>query len=299
MKKLALAATLALACSSANAGVVSAAGGVYWDALAGQPNFESTVDYTQWWTTTNTATGQDTGAGVNSAVDANAVTPSMTNLTSLLGDRPELVGIGEFLMNTGNGGNPSCSGCELTFSFGGIFLEDITMEDTVFGPRLTPQINADAAWLNIYLDYDNAGEFDVSAAATANAATIATEVGQATNGTLWLSTMLEEFSYTPDFGALFYDQALAAGSSQFLVDVTGGIAQNNFLPFFNLMYEANTRGLSSSFSEGNDPTFSTQKLYALTGDGTVQAATISAPSTLAFMGLGLFGLAFAARRRNK
>jgi hypothetical protein len=309
MKKLALAATLAVACASANAGVVTAAGGVYWDALAGQPNFEATVDYTQWWTTDNTATGQDVGGVVNSSVSANGVVPSTANFLTLLGngESPELVGVGEFFMNSSNGGNPSCASCEMTFAFGGVFLESIVTDTVTIGgatfPVQVPVINTDNAWLNLYLDTANPTEFDVSFAATATAATMGTEVAEATNGSLWLSTMLQDFAYTPDTSSQLFGQPLAKGSSSFFAAVTGGIAQNNFLGFFvgsdGSLNEASTQGLTSNFSDANDTIFANQNIYALSGDGTVQAATVSAPSTIAFMGLGLFGLAFAARRRNK
>lgn len=40
-------------------------------------------------------------------------------------------------------------------------------------------------------------------------------------------------------------------------------------------------------------------MYAFGTAGNLEGVAVSAPSTIAFMGLGLFGLAFAARRRNK
>jgi hypothetical protein len=58
-------------------------------------------------------------------------------------------------------------------------------------------------------------------------------------------------------------------------------------------------GLSQTFLRENVPGAKYDVFAATNRTGSISGFAVSAPSTIAFMGLGLFGLAFAARRRNK
>ncbi|WP_412971472.1 PEP-CTERM sorting domain-containing protein [Glaciecola sp. MF2-115] len=304
MKKLLATTALLLASSYASAGIVNAAGGVFWDALPQAENFEASVDYTQWWTINNTTLVSDT----NVAVDNSAILPTTANLTANLANDPELVGAGKFNMNASGLGAPQCASCELTFTFGGIFLDAFTPTPTgVFAPDGNggfvevfidiPTLNTTAAWLNIYLDTTNPGEFDE--ALIVNSATAGAEAADAVDGTLWLSSMLGDFEYTADTDFQVIAEPLAVGSSQFFGDAIGGIAQANFLEnFFFGSYETSAFGLTSAFVPTGASDISNISAYSRRGSGNVTAATIPEPSFIALFGLSLIGLGFAARRRK-
>lgn len=290
MKKLLLATAMLAASSAANAGVVSAAGGVSWEVDGGLPNFSATIDFTQWWTITNTTEVGD----VNTAVSTETIAPTLASLSGALasGQAPELVGAGKF--NLGNGvGEPNCNGCELTFSFGGL----------LFDPQnsATP-IDASEGWLNIYVDYAQVGgafdegQFTSLASATDHA-------GRAVDGDLWLSLELSDFIYNPDPVYVNLGEPLLSGATLFYGNVVGGIAQNNFIPdFFQSAFEADAFGLTSIFDDNSRPPQSTAELnvsnYSVRGSGNVEAATVSAPSTIAMFGLALVGLGAMTRRRK-
>ena len=286
-----------LASASASAGLVSAAGGVSWNTLPSEPNFAAAVEYTQWWSTTNT-----TGiADHNVALDGASIAPTIASLATAIanGDSPELVGVGQVLLGGGLG-EPNCGNCELTFSFGGLYFDGIqTVGTGAFAPdgnggfveimADVPVINSQDSWLNIYIDYQ-ANEFDEGA--VVDEASANSEGAEAVDGTLWLSAQNELFEYTPDgsSGA----EPLSVGSSSFVSNIIGGIAQFNIESnFFQNMYDVDAFGLTSSFVK-SDGTIAN---YSDRGTGNFAAQTVSEPGTMALFGLGLLGLAGVARRK--
>lgn len=289
MKKILAISTLLLASASANAGVVSAAGGVSWETGGNTlPNFSATIDFTQWWTTDNTA---DVNGGT---LAGTSIAPTVSSLgTSLaLGDAPELVGAGKFQLGTGVG-EPNCNGCELTFAFGGLFFQADPNEP----------IDATDGWLNVYVDYDKVGgQFDE--ALIVDAASAATQAVNATDGTLWVSLALRDFIYTPTADYLALGEPLLDGNSAFFGEVLGGIAADNFVTdFFLGVYEADAFGLTSRFDDNrrapNDASGLNVQNYSVRGTGNVEAATVVEPSTIALFGLSLIGFGAAQRRKKK
>lgn len=290
MKKLLLATAMLAASSAANAGVVSAAGGVSWEVDGGLPNFSATIDFTQWWTVTNTTDVDD----VNTAVSAEAISPTLASLSGALagGQAPELVGAGKF--NLGNGlGEPNCNGCELTFSFGGLFFDP---------QNAAAPIDSSEGWLNIYVDYAQVGgEFDE--AAMDNFADSTDHAERAVDGDLWLSLGLRDFIYNADPSYVTLGEPLLSGTTLFYGDVLGGLAEYNFIPdFFASAFEADAFGLTSIFDDNSRTPTSQAALnvqnYSVRGSGNVEAATVSAPSTIAMFGLALVGLGAVTRRRK-
>ncbi len=190
-KKLVLSSALVLS-GAANAGAIMAPGWVSWDPKAAIPNFEGPVVFTQWWTVENDTTRTD----YNSAVDGTAIAPTLANLGGTLVGQliPELVGVGEFNLNLGNAGTPSCASCELTFSFGGIFLTGFEEVGTGTFAQVSPGefeeimimlpvIDTDTAWINVYVDNDNPNEFDKDGVIdTASAIDIDAEIEDAVDG---------------------------------------------------------------------------------------------------------------------
>lgn len=290
MKKLLLATAMLAASSAANAGVVSAAGGVSWEVDGGLPNFSATIDFTQWWTVTNT-TGV---ADLNTAVSAETISPTLSSIAGAQagGQAPELVGAGKF--NLGNGlGEPNCNGCELTFSFGGLFFDP---------QNANAPIDSTNGWLNIYVDYaQTGGAFDE--AAMDNFADAADHAARAVDGDLWLSLNLRDFQYYADPAYAAIGEPLISGTTLFYGEVIGGIAESNFISdFFAGAYEADAFGLASTFDDNSRAPTSPAGLnvseYSVRGSGNVEAATVSAPSTIAMFGLALVGLGAMTRRRK-
>jgi hypothetical protein len=297
MKKFLAITTLALASLTAQAGVVTGAGGVSWLQKPTAPNFETSIDYTQWWTTNNTTGIADVGVGV----DTSSINPTIANFVANLADVPELVGAGHFDLGVGVG-EPNCTNCELTFNFGGFFLEGFDQVGTgTFRPdgsggfeeilATVPSINTDNAWLNLYLG-DTAAQFDESLIIDAGSAS--TQVANAVDGDLWLSLSLHNFVYTADI--LAGTEPLSLGSSTFFGSVEGGSSAANFeSDFFLGLFDASAFGLTSSFIVPNSSDIVN---YSTRGSGNVQAETVSEPTTLAVFGLALLGFAGAARRKQ-
>lgn len=291
MKKLLLATAMLAASSAANAGVVSAAGGLSWEVDGGLPNFSATIDFTQWWTVSNTTTISDTNQAVSSA----SISPTFSSLIGSIqsGQAPELVGAGKFNLNQGGIGEPSCNGCELTFSFGGLFFDPANQ---------AAPIDSSTGWLNIYVDYAKVGgAFDEGM--MTNAVDVADHASRAVDGELWLSLGLSDFIYNADPSYASLGEPLLSGTTLFYGDVVGGIAQNNFISdFFESAFEADAFGLTSIFDDNSRAPQSSADLnvsnYSVRGNGNVEAATVSAPSTIAMFGLALVGLGISTRRRK-
>ena len=279
MKKLLLATAMLAASSAANAGVVSAANGVSWEVDGGLPNFSATIDFTQWWTISNTTGLTDYGTAVSGV----SIDPTLASIAGAQanGDAPELVGAGKF--NLGNGvGEPNCNGCELTFSFGGLFFDPQTP---------AAPIDSSAGWLNIYVDYTQVGGvFDEGLIEDAAAA--ATQSANAVDGDLWLSLELRDFEYYADPAYAAINEPLLSGTTLFFGEVVGGAAQSNFISdFFVGAYEADAFGLASTFDDNSRAPQNSGDLnvsqYSVRGSGNVEAATVSSPSSIALFGLAL------------
>jgi hypothetical protein len=290
MKKLLLATAMLAASSAANAGVVSAANGVSWEVDGGLPNFSATIDFTQWWTISNTTGLTDYGTAVSGV----SIDPTLASIAGAHAnnDAPELVGAGKF--NLGNGvGEPNCNGCELTFSFGGLFFDPQTP---------AAPIDSSAGWLNIYVDYAQVGgQFDEGL--IENAASAATQGANAVDGDLWLSLELRDFEYYADPAYVAVGEPLLSGTTLFFGEVVGGSAQNNFISdFFAGAFEADAFGLASTFDDNSrapqNPADLNVSQYSVRGSGNVEAATVSSPSSIALFGLALVAVGGMSRRRK-
>jgi hypothetical protein len=295
MKKLLLATALSVASLSANAEVITTTGGVsviQSDTIAAdQANLQTSVDFTQWWTTpVNTNT-----PGAN--LSTNTILASPATLDAAV--NAELVGMGvinvfDGLVTDGNApsNRPICDGCQLSFTFGG-FMRDVAV----------PELDFSSAWLNIYLDYNFnsiANPFDIAndQGATLN---ISDEVAKAVDGVLWLSLDIRNFVFTPD---ITNPNPNAGGVVGFQGDVSSdparlGLASDAFVnDFFAIggdSYDVNTRGFTAFFER----TSGSGNLlpYAVNGSGNIEARVVSEPGAIALFSLGLIGLGLSARRR--
>lgn len=256
LTKIAAIASLGLASMTATAGNVTV-GGVTWDPdfdNGFSSDFGATSSFQQWFTAPGASTigdqvvDQDT---IDNALDA-GVFPS------------ELVGVGEF--NLFNGLDTSgflCSGCELTFAFGGIKYDNTGGVQT---------FDTTQSWFKIYVD------------TSADFVTNPGDFADAQDGQVFLSGSFDSFSLTSG--------SLLNGFSEALLSVTGGLAKNYFDT--NTLFGSDLK-LSGSANFLNNPKFSKVASADIVGDSVV---VIPEPASLAIVGLGMLGLGAMSRRRK-
>jgi hypothetical protein len=305
MKKLLLATALSVASLSANAEVISTAGGVSIIqspfTTADQANLQITTGFTQWWTSPGNS------SAANALLSTNTFLASPATLDAAPGGITELVGVGEFENYNGSVADaalaskfniPICNGCQLTFAFGG-FLRDAVAVAAGDG------FDFSNAWLNVYLDYDaasSASRTNIANAQTAAQADI--EVAKAVDGDLWLALDIQAFTFAPLQSPFLPGGAVnpsynpnAAGAVGFSGNVVGGLAQDSFASdFFDIDgndFDFTTFGFTATFLDDNQNLVN----YAADGSGSVRARVVSEPGAIALFSLGLIGLGLSARRR--
>lgn len=289
MKKLITAATIAgtilLASFSASAAPVTA-GGITWDddTTPSDGGITAQAKFQQWFidpvaTPTSSANGVDV---LNAGVSGGAVLGSVGS---------ELVGVGEY--NTFSNGRDNtnaptfCTGCELTFSFGGLVITSIDMNDV-------PTFSTAGAWFNIYFDdgtditnLDGTPNFDgLGLTDTTLADDAYTKYAEAQDGELWGAFEFDTFAVT--IGNIF------GGFSDSTLSIVGGRADvMAALDYNNPLFGGSDLSLTNSATFGLDAFHSTDSNGQMVGFSVVPE-----PTSLAIFGLGLLGLAGAARRKQ-
>ena len=265
-KKIIAASAIALASTVVSADEVSV-GGITWDAFGSQNGVAAGFTFQQ-WNADPTAGIYGTGSeGQSTLISGAAISP--------LNPTGELVGVGEFnafYENRGVGGafNPTtCASCELTYAFGGLVLESINGDQLVY--------NTDNAWLNVY--FDETTPFGNFGNLTNTNDSAHTEVADAQDGTLWASLVFDSFEVKG---------SLLGGFANIELSVVGGLADVVAALDYNETV-SDIKMTSSSIFQGG-------QLYSTVSTGQL-ANKVPEPTSLAIFGLGLLGLAGAARRK--
>jgi len=329
-----VAAAILATTSFANAGTVTLPNGISFEELTigntdeGSGNFNSSFDFVQWWedsaskTETSLTTVFD-GSHDNNNYDLNGY-GELTGLNSGIGkfncNGCEMTfsfgGIGLVLTDETEN-NPAFFAAATTYLIANpsnSMADFLSSQDYIDAgsPAQTvvvqvPSLNLDNGFMDIYVDYTP--DLDVIANLTASNTVLANE-GNATNGgDAWLKLAFSEVELTPK--AIDSQTGLAtdgvAGLSRadtsFGLIATGGAAFDGFNEADDLRYlteklenfaDIIAFGLSGSF------TYNTNAFNIISANstGTVAGIAVPEPTSIAIFGLGLLGLAGAARRKQ-
>lgn len=248
VKTLAAAAVLAMSSFATQASTINV-GGVTWDP-------DSAADFS----------------------GATAIVRQTINATT-----GEVSGFGLISVMNGLSANQFCSGCELSFQFGGFTPIGQTVVPT---PTPGLAINYANGWFKLFVDVSKNATI-----ATGGSNALALTQAATGDGNLWLSLVGHNQNGSSFTGTVNGTTTKPRLTGQGLLSVVGGIAAGNF----NTNSQENGADLAftTSFSS-----FIGGGILNSFGTGNFDGETIPAPSSLAVLGLGLIGLVGAARRKS-
>jgi len=205
----------------------------------------------------------------------------------------ELTGYGKITNINGTDPSVFCPGCELTYQFGGYYLNQFLDNDTNGVVSTGDDLSFTGGWVKYYVDFTP--DFNNTSAASAGS-----EGGA---NALWLEMAgFEQVDINGLAGSLFSELTSGAlgtgtegGSGFGNLDVVGGMALGNFDTNsqaggsdFRFTSSYQPRACAPGCPEGNN----------LFGSNDWFADSIPEPASLALIGIGLIGFGVAGRRRK-
>lgn len=216
-----------------------------------------------------------------------------TTLNQTIGPGGVLSGFGVVTTFNDTPVSSFCSGCELTFEYGGYtpFAVNNAVPIAGFNNQIIEYVGG---WLRMYVDFTPDAD-----ASNSNLLTAANSA----NGTLWLDLAahgLGENNITLIGTNKIVSNSTLEGSGLF--DAVAGLAFGNFDT--NTKNDGADLNFSTSFSRFTlvdiDPGPGVVQVPAFSrGTGNLSGNTIPEPATLALVGLGLLGAAVARKRANR
>jgi len=328
-----VAAAILATTSFANAGTVTLPNGISFQELTigdtdeGSGNFNSSFDFVQWWEDSSSKTETSLTTMFDGSHDDNNYNLNgygeLTGLNSGTGkfncNGCEMTlsfgGIGLVLIDEVNPLYTSSYATYTNFvNQGGTEAEFVasTYYVGIGSPSATiekPTLNLDNGFMDIYVDYTP--DLDVIASLTSSDTVLANEINAINGGDAWLKLAFSEVELTPkaidEQTGLATDgvAGLSRADTSFGLTATGGAAFDGFDQADDLKYlteqietfvDIIAFGLSGSFTYNTNT--NAFNLISANSTGTVAGIAVPEPTSIAIFGLGLLGLAGAARRKQ-